>query len=95
MIGTKSERMSLLADWREAHLIELDQNLKVAKQIRDDPKSPPRVKMDAVREINKLFGVIDSIKVAPKDRQEEVLVSDEEENRIKGILGEFRQGRTA
>jgi hypothetical protein len=95
-VVSTDDKAKLLADWREANWAELDRNLAVAREIRDDPKTPAKLKMEAVREINRLFGISEmAIKPAPKERKEEAMVTEKEEKRIQGIMNEFRQGRTS
>ena len=87
---TKEDKERLLLDWREHNWHELDESLKVAKEIRDDKKANAGDRLDAIRTIAKMFGALATLKPEPPKvkTQAEVDLSAKETERIKGVLRE-------
>jgi hypothetical protein len=87
---TKEDKEKLLQDWRHHNWHELDESLKVAKEIRDDKKLDPSDRLDAIRTIAKLFGALATLK--PEAQKQKLLTdpeaSDSEVDRIREILDE-------
>jgi hypothetical protein len=87
-LPTKEDKERLLLEWREQNWHELDNSLKVAKDIRDDIKAKASDRLDAIRTIAKMFGALATLKPeAPKVKlQAEVDLSSHEVERIKSVL---------
>lgn len=47
-----------LSEWREKHFEELDANMRVATEIRDNPDSSARDKNEAIKAIARMMGIM-------------------------------------
>jgi len=84
-----------LQQLRKKYADELEKNLKVAIGIRDDPETPEKEKINAIKEINWILGVRKPEKVATKDKKgkEKSPFTPKEEKeiqeRVKQLLGKI------
>lgn len=88
-----------LVKWRKDNWAQLDLSLKAAMEVRDDPNVNHKNKLDAVKTISRILGVLAQEPVPRKeppkkesDPKEDVrrALSPAEEARIEGILNESK-----
>jgi len=93
MTDEKKKLDNDLASWRKQHFKELEDNLTMAKQIRDDPEASNRDINEAIKTINALLGVRpDRVDEGKKSvRELNPFTKDEQDDineRVKAILKE-------
>lgn len=89
--ASSEEKSKLLLEWREANWAELDENLRIAKEIRDGAETKPADKLDAIRTIARMFGALGTLgasKPPKKFTEEKFTITEDEEQRLRGVLTE-------
>ena len=56
-----------LAEWRREHFSEMDRNLTINIQIRDDPEQKAKDRIDASKTISRMLGTLAPEKIEKKD----------------------------
>jgi len=59
-------KSTILSEWREKNMIELNACLDVAKAVRDDPGATARDRIEAVKTIGRLLSALTPDRVPPK-----------------------------
>lgn len=83
-----------LAEWRRKHFKEMDINLKINKEIRDNPEEKAKDRIDASKTIARMLGTLAPEKIEKKEtekKQESSFTASEEkkiEERIERVLGD-------
>ena len=64
-VDKKKELQAAITDFRKKYIGELETNLMVAMEIRDDTKASPRDRNEAVKTISRLLGSLQPERIAP------------------------------
>jgi len=56
-----------LAEWRRKHFKEMDRNLEINIQIRDDPNEKAKDRIDASKTISRMLGTLAPEKIEKKE----------------------------
>ena len=82
-----------LAEWRKKHFKEMDRNLEINIQIRDDPNEKAKDRIDASKTISRMLGTLAPEKIEKKEaavKKESPFTKAEEKkinDRITRVLG--------
>jgi len=91
----KKELQQAITDFRKKYIGELETNLMVAMEIRDNPEASPRDRNEAVKTISRLLGSLQPERIAPaksEGRSNGPTITEEEEEEIKRQIAEVLGG---
>lgn len=79
-----------LAEWRQKHFKEMERNMQINIQIRDDPNEKAKDRIDASKTIARMLGTLAPEKIEKKEapKKQESPFSAEEEARLDARLRE-------
>jgi len=88
-----------LAEWRRRHFKEMDINLKINKEIRDNPEEKAKDRIDASKTIARMLGTLAPEKIEKKEAEKKKespftkAEADEINDRFSKILGDEWTGK--
>ena len=79
-----------LAEWRVKHFSEMQTNMKIAKEIRDDTEAKSKDRIDAIKTISRMLGTLAPEKIEKKETavKKESPFSKEETDKLNTRLKE-------
>ena len=79
-----------LAEWRRKHFKEMNANLKINVQIRDDPDEKAKDRIDASKTIARMLGTLAPEKIEKKEvaKEKESPLTDEDNKKLNTLLKE-------
>jgi len=83
-----------LAEWRKKHFTEMQTNMEIAKEIRDDSEAKAKDRIDAIKTISRMLGTLAPEKIEKKEavvKTESPFTASETKKlnvRLKATLGD-------
>jgi len=90
-----------LAEWRRKHFEQMDKNLAINIQIRDDPNEKAKDRIDASKTISRMLGTLAPEKIEKKEatvKKESPFTEAQEKDinkRMASVLGDTWTGSNA
>lgn len=84
----------MLAEWRRKHFSEMEENIKINIEIRDNPEEKAKDRIDASKTISRMLGTLAPEKIEKKDapiKKESPFTTAETKKlnaRLKATLGD-------